>query len=123
MVRKKTRDLLIFPQQFYTYQSLVRKNTEERDKIIHLVRWSGDTSIETHNLTSRILVCFWLYRYRPFCKKKNRKFAVNANYLPWLRKASAHALRLHCDFKWHFLQSKLSSVSLLVSFHNQRITK
>lgn len=90
------------------------------------VYWSGDTSIETHNLTSRILVCFWLYRYRPFCKKKNRKFAVNANYLPWFRKASAHALRLHCDFKWHFffiLQSKLSSVSLLVSFHNQRITK
>lgn len=34
---EKTRDLLIFPQQFYTYQSLVRKNTEERDKIIHLV--------------------------------------------------------------------------------------
>lgn len=37
MVRKNPRDLLIFPQQFYTYQSLVRKNTEERDKIIHLV--------------------------------------------------------------------------------------
>lgn len=34
---KKPRDLLIFPQQFYTYQSLVRKNTKERDKIIHLV--------------------------------------------------------------------------------------
>lgn len=34
---EKTRDLLIFPQQFYPYQSLVRKNTEERDKIIHLV--------------------------------------------------------------------------------------
>lgn len=56
MVRKKTRDLLIFPQQFYTYQSLVRKNTEERDKIIHL--FTGDTSIETHKLSSRIFSVF-----------------------------------------------------------------
>lgn len=124
MVRKKTRDLLIFPQQFYTYQSLVRKNTEERDKIIHLFTGQVTLVLKPTSYLREFLVCFWLYRYRPFCKKKNRKFAVNANYLPWLRNASA--LRLHCDFKWHFffiLQSKLSSVSLLVSFHNQRITK
>lgn len=71
MVRKKyTSDLLIFPQEFYPYQSIVRENTEERDKIVHMVTGRVTLVLKPTSPIREFLVCFWLYRYRSFCKKK-----------------------------------------------------